>query len=111
MDVVFTHGAGLEVHKKRVMACRITPDPTGQQAEGLVEVQECGTLTVDRLARSDWLAAAGIPQVAMESTGEYWKPVLHLREGLVQVFLVTARHVTRVPGRSRTRLLPVGWPS
>jgi transposase len=99
MDVVFTHGAGLDVHKKSVMACRITPDPTGQQAEGLVEVQEFGTLTVGLLALSDWLAAAGITHVAMESTGEYWKPVFNLLAGTVQVFLVNASHVKRVPGR------------
>jgi transposase len=63
------------------MACRITPEPTGQQAEGVVEVQEFGTLTVDLLALSDWLTAAGSTHVAMESTGEYWKPVLNLLEG------------------------------
>ena len=99
MDVVFTHCAGLDVHKQRVMACRITPDPTGQQAEGVVAVQEFGTLTVDRLALSDWLAAASITHVAMESTGEYWKPVCNLLEGTGQVFLVHASHVKRVPGR------------
>jgi transposase len=99
MGVVFTHGAGLDVHKKSVMACRITPEPTGQQAEGVVEVQEFGTLTVDLLALSDWLTAAGSTHVAMESTGEYWKPVLNLLEGTVQVFLVNASHVKRVPGR------------
>jgi transposase len=99
MDVVFTHGAGLDVPKKSVMACRITSDPTAQQAEGLVEVREFGTLTVDLLALSAWLAAAGITHVAMESTGEYWKPVLNLLEGTVHVFLVNASHVKRVPGR------------
>jgi hypothetical protein len=25
MDVMFTHGAGLDGHKKTVMACRVTP--------------------------------------------------------------------------------------
>jgi transposase len=99
MDVVFTHGAGLDVHKKSVMACRITPAPTGQQAEGLVEGQAFGTLTIELLALSDWLAAAGITHVAMESTGEYWNPGFNLLEGTVQVFLVNARHVKRVPGR------------
>jgi transposase len=99
MDVVFTHCAGLDVHKKSVMACRITPDPTRQQAEDLVEVREFGTMTVDLLALSDWLTEAGITHVAMESTGEYWKPVFNLLEGTVQVFLVNASHVKRVPGR------------
>jgi penicillin V acylase-like amidase (Ntn superfamily) len=68
MDVSFTHGAGLDVHKKRVMACRLLPDPTGKQADGLMEVREFGTLTIDLLALSDWLAEAGITPVAMEST-------------------------------------------
>ena len=31
MDVIFTHCAGLDVHKKTVMTCRVTPDSTGQQ--------------------------------------------------------------------------------
>ncbi len=60
MDVIFTPGAGLDVHKKSVMACRLVPDPTGKQADGLMEVREFGTLTIDLLALSDWLAAAGI---------------------------------------------------
>jgi transposase len=55
MDVVFTHCAGFDVHKKTVMACRVTPDPTGQQADGIMEVKEFGTLTRDLLALSDWL--------------------------------------------------------
>jgi transposase len=99
MDVIFTHCAGLDVHKKTVMACRVTPDPTGQQADGLVELQEFGTMTADLLALSDWLTAAGITHVAMESTGEYWKPLYTILEGEVTVFLVNAAHVKQVPGR------------
>src|SRR5688572_14923533 len=99
MDVIFTHCAGLDVHKKSVMACRLIPNPTGKQADGLMEVREFGTLTIDLLALSDWLAEAGITHVAMESTAEYWKPVFNLLEGNFQVFLVNAAHVKRVPGR------------
>jgi transposase len=99
MDVIFTHCAGLDVHKKTVMACRVTPDPTGQQADGLMELKEFGTMTADLLALSDWLAAAGITHVAMESTGEYWKPLYNILEGEVTVFLVNAAHVKQVPGR------------
>ena len=99
MAVIFTHGAGLVVHKKTMMACRITPDATGQQAEGLVELKECGTMTVDLLALSNWLTEAGMTHVAMESTGEYWKPIFNLLEGSVQVILVNAAHVEQVPGR------------
>ena len=75
MDVVFTHCAGLDVHKKRVTACRLLSDPTGQQAEGLADLQTFGTMTRELLALADWLAEAGSTHRAMESTGEYWKPV------------------------------------
>jgi transposase len=117
MDVVVTPGAGLAVHTKRVLACRITPDPTEQQAEGVVEVQAFGTLTVDLLALADWLAAASMTHVAMERTGAYWKPGVTLLEGTMHVCLVTARHVKRVPERTtdnadvrgRAKLMCHGW--
>jgi transposase len=99
MDVIFTHCAGLDVHKKSITACRMIPDPTGQEAEGLMELQTFGTFTLELLALADWLAAAGVTHVAMESTGEYWKPVYNLLEGTCTVLLVNAAHVKNVPGR------------
>jgi transposase len=103
MGVVFTHCAGLDGHQKTVMACRVVPDPLGQQADGIMEVQALGTLPRDLLALSDWLTEAGITHVAMESTGEYWKPVYTLLEGNCTVFLVNAAHVKNVPGRQTDR--------
>jgi transposase len=99
MDVLFTHGAGWDVHKKTVMACRVTPDSTGEQADGSLELKHFGAMTVDLRALSDWLAAAGITPVAMDSTGEYWKPLYNILEGDCTVFLVNAAHVKQVPGR------------
>ena len=99
MDVVFTHCAGLDVHKKSVTACRLLSDPTGEQAEGLAALQTFGTMTWELLALADWLAEAGITHIAMESTGEYWKPVYNLLEGTFTIILVNAAHVKNVPGR------------
>jgi transposase len=99
MDVMFTHCAGLDVQKKTVMACRVTPDPTGQQADGIMELQAFGTMTRDLLALSDWLAEVGVTHVAMESPGEYWRPIYNLLEGSFTVLLVNAAHVKQVPGR------------
>jgi transposase len=107
MDAVFTHCAGVDVHKT-VMACRVTPDSTEQRADGVMEVKEFGTLTRDLPALSDWLAAAGITHVAMESTGEYWRPVYNLLEGTVTTFLVNAAHVKQVPGR-KTNMSDARW--
>jgi len=103
MDVGFTHCAGLDVHQKTGMACRVTPDPLGQQADGMLEVKEFGTLTRDLLALSDWRTEAGLPPIARESTGAYWKPVDNRLEGTCTVFLVNAAHVKNVPGRKTDR--------
>src|SRR5512136_2621672 len=37
--------------------------------------------------------------VAMESTGVYWKPVFNILEDSLEVILVNARHAKNVPGR------------
>jgi transposase len=99
MDAVFTHCAGLDVHKKSVTACCLVSDSTGQDPEGVAELQTFGTMTNELLALADWLVEAGVTHVAIESTGEYWKPVYNLLEGLVTIFLVNASHVKNVPGR------------
>ena len=57
------------------------PHPTGEHVDGIVEVQPCGTKTSDVRTLADWLAAAGITYVAMESTGESWKPMSHILAG------------------------------
>jgi transposase len=99
MDVVFTHCAGLDGHQKTVTACRVTPDPTGQQADVSMALQPFGTMTRALLALSDGLAEVGVPHVALESPGAYWRPVYNLLEGHVTIFLVNAAHVKQVPGR------------
>ena len=48
-------------------------------------------MTADLLALSDWLLAQGVTHVAMESTGEYWKPVFNILENNFEVLLVNAR--------------------
>ena len=96
MEIVHTHGAGLDVHKKTVVAAIIVPGP---KPSGYQATRTFGTMTVDLLTLSDWLLAHGITHVAMESTGEYWKPVFNLLESDFQVLLVNAAHIKAVPGR------------
>jgi transposase len=96
MKVVYERCAGLDVHKKSVVACRIIPD--GQDGWQL-EIRTFGTMTADLLALADWLRAGGVTHVAMESTGVYWRPVYNILEGDLEVFLVNAKHIKFVPGR------------
>lgn len=96
MEVVHRHCAGLDVHKKSVVACRIRLDERGGWTK---EVRRFGTMTVDLLLLADWLRAGGVKQVAMESTGVYWKPVFNIQEGEFEVMVVNAQHIKHVPGR------------
>lgn len=66
MQVVHERCAGLDVHKKTVVACRITPQVAGG---GHKEIRTFGTLTDELLTLADWLRAGGVSHIAMESTG------------------------------------------
>jgi len=96
MEVLYTHCAGLDIHKEVVLACRITPDAQGQPRK---EVQRFKTLTQDLLRLGDWLAEAEVTHVAMEGTGVYWKPLYNLLEDRFALLLANARHIKQVPGR------------
>lgn len=105
MEVVHARCAGLDVHKKTVVACRLTP---GSGGEPVREVSSFGTMTRDLLALADWLAAAEVTHVAMESTGSYWKPVYNVLEGQFELLVVNARHIKAVPGR-KTDVRDAEW--
>jgi len=96
MQVVYTRCAGLDVHKKTVVACVITPKESGEWHK---QIRTFGTMTKDLLNLSDWLTSHDCTHVAMESTGEYWRPVFNILEGNFEVMLVNARHMKAVPGR------------
>ena len=95
MDVTYTHCAGVDVHKKTVVACCIR---SGAKGEKQVEIRSFGTMTADLLALLDWLSSLGITHVAMESTGEFWKPVYNILEGNFELLVVNAKHIKNVPG-------------
>jgi transposase len=105
MQVVHTHCAGLDVHKKTVVACAITPDGKGGWQKTLATFS---TMTADLLRLSDWLSESGCTHVAMESTGEYWRPVFNILESTLEVILVNAAHIKNVPGR-KTDIKDAQW--
>lgn len=96
MDTLYPRCAGIDVHKNNVVVCVRCCDRPGKVFE---EVRTFATMTRDLLALSDWLAEHGVTHVAMESTGVYWKPIFNILEGRVEVILVNAEHIKKVPGR------------
>lgn len=105
MEVTHTHCVGLDVHKKVVVACSLI-----QTAPRKLErtVRSFGTTTSELLALSDWLSTQGVTQVAMESTGEYWKPIYNILEFNFEVMVVNAQHLKNVPGR-KTDVKDAEW--
>jgi len=96
MRIVYPRCCGLDVHKKSITACLLTPTEQGETQQ---EVRRFGTMTRDLLELSDWLTGNGVTHVAMESTGVYWKPVWNILEPACTILLVNAQHVKAVPGR------------
>lgn len=105
MDVLYTHCAGLDVHKKTVVACCLTPAADGTLQR---ESRTFSTMTQDLLRLSDWLNSKGITHVAMEATGEFWKPVHSILEASFTVLVVNAHHIKTVPGR-KTDIKDAEW--
>jgi transposase len=105
MEPLLERCAGLDVHKKTVVACRISLSDSGKWQS---ETRTFGTTTRDVLQLADWLQAVGITHVAMESTGVYWKPVFNILESQCQVLLVNAKHIKQVPGR-KTDVKDAEW--
>ena len=88
--------AGLDVHQATVMATVRIPDDAGGRQ---VITETFATTTAALLTLRDWLQAHGVTQVAMESTGVYWKPVYHLLEDAFTLLLVNVQQLKQVPGR------------
>jgi transposase len=96
MQVIHERCAGLDVHKKTVVACVMITLPTGKVQK---QVKTFATTLADLLALADWLSHAQVSHVAIESTGVYWRPVFNVLEATTTVILVNAQHIKAVPGR------------
>jgi transposase len=97
MDVIVDRCAGLDVHKKTVMATVRSPDGKGGRAQA---TREFATFTGRLVELRDWLTGEGVTQVAMEATGIYWKPVWHvLEDAELELLLVNPAHFKNLPGR------------
>jgi len=101
MDVVYSHCCGLDVHKKNVVACAMTPEGK--------EIRTFFTMTEDLMNLVDWLKQKRCTIVAMESTASFWKPIYNLLElEDIQALVVNAKHMKNVPGR-KTDVKDAEW--
>jgi transposase len=100
MEVIVDRCAGLDVHKKTVVACVRSPGLGRQKRHS--EVRTFGTFEHELVSMRNWLKELGVTEVAMEATGVFWKPVWNvLDDGRLfdEVLLVNPAHIKNVPGR------------
>ena len=101
MRVVHERCCGLDVHKRTVVACVLTPE--GQQTRTF------GTMTRDLIMLSEWLHSLDVDQVATESTGVFWQPIYNVLEDTgMNLLVANARHIKAVPGR-KTDVKDAEW--
>lgn len=95
MEVLYPRCAGLDVHKKTVVACaRIAEGGAIDQ-----HVRTFSTTTGGLFELLEFLQQHGCTHVAMEASGVYWKPIWHILEGSFELVLGNASHIKNVPGR------------
>ncbi|MGA8618683.1 MAG: IS110 family transposase, partial [Candidatus Sulfotelmatobacter sp.] len=95
MDVLHPRCCGLDVHKSSISACILLREAGRVQKHQ----RRCGAMTPDLHELAEWLRQFGVTQVAMESSGVYWKPVWNILERQFTVVLANAQHIKNVPGR------------
>jgi hypothetical protein len=106
MKALRTHVAGVDVHKD-MLAITIMIGAGDQ--DPVVENFQCSTMTDDLKAMGLVLVNRGVKDVAMESTGIYWKPVHNVWEPMgLNVMIGNATHMKNVPGR-KTDMNDAHW--
>jgi transposase len=105
MQVLHPRCAGVDVHKKSVVVSVRLVAADGTLSTHL---RSFGTTTAELLNLVAWLVSLDVTHVAMESTGEFWKPVYNLLEGSFTVLVVNAAHIKYVPGR-KTDVKDAEW--
>jgi transposase len=101
MEVVRRQCAGADVHKRTVVVHVITPE--------VRETRTFGTMTEQLWELVTWLQSLGVMDVAMESTGVYWKPLFNILEAAgMRPVVANARHIKAVPGR-KTDVCDAEW--
>ena len=101
MQVIHRVCCGIDVHAKMLVACLIL-------ANGEKQKRTFSTMTAELLQLRDWLVAVQCTQVAIESTGVYWKPVFNILEDALTVILINPEHAQALRGR-KTDVKDAEW--
>jgi transposase len=104
MEVVHEVACGLDVHQATVVACVLS----GRGEKPKKQKKTFNTFTRGLRELREWLSEQGCTQVAMESTGVYWRPVYAALEGQFDLTVGNAQHMKNVPSR-KTDMNDAEW--
>ena len=106
MQTEYRRCCGIDVHKKSLSVCILPPAGSG----GPMKEEKFRTFTKDLKRLRVWLQQCKVTELAMESTGQYWRPVWNILEGSVaRMLLLNPAHVKGLPGARRIDAMRPGW--
>ncbi|MGP9502773.1 IS110 family transposase [Specibacter sp. AOP5-B1-6] len=105
-DVIYQRVAGMDVSKRDVKVCIRVPSVQSNRYHS--EVTTWGATVPEIMELKEFLEAAELELVVMESTSDYWKPFFYLLEETVPVQLVNARQARNLPGH-KTDVSDASW--
>lgn len=106
MEAMVKRCAGLDVHQETIVACVLKGELDKKPQS---EIRTFGTYTKDLEELHEWLLQEEVEQVAMESTGVFWKCVWNIIEDeKYEIKLANAREIKNMPGR-KTDVKDAQW--
>ncbi len=98
---------GFDVHRDKIEVCILRGVEKAQAKR-----ETFGTTQKEYARLIEWLAAEGCYNIAMESTGVYWKPVFETIEKIAEytehIWVVNPQHMKNLPGR-KTDVKDAQW--
>ena len=96
MEPKYRRCCGIDVHKKSVTVCVL---PVIGKAEVTVLKRNFPTFTRDLKQLRKWLKNCKVTEIAMESTGQYWRAIWNVLEGhFEKLILVNPQHIKGLNG-------------
>ena len=97
MKEVYRRCCGMDVHQKTVVVCVLPP--VGNEGKLIRKVY--GTFRNELIRMRVWLKQLKVTEIAMESTGVYWRPIWNVLEeqGFGRLLLVNPVQVKALQGR------------
>jgi len=107
MQKILGKTCGLDIHKETIEACMLI---LSNRDEPEIIRESFTTLRGDLMRLREWLKIKGCMNVAMESTGVYWRPVYEVLEDVqgMNLCLANAQHMKNLPGR-KTDVKDAEW--